>query len=1580
MRNLLFLLTLLISSSFVTAQEFIQTYPDAGARSMKITKPSNFFNILTQNDETNAWNALNISESTGDVISINQAADNSLQRHLAHSFFYELDTIQNSTDKDIQYSKYQPNGTLVWQRTLDLDLDNFGLCVIPTNDDNLLLGGVTQVGSDTLQRIFLTKMTQDGDVLWHRILPKSATKYDSILGYIIGLDGETYTLKEVGLNKIYPTKDGGYLIRNNHGYNGGGVLGAYNNWIKTDAYGRVLWSNSILIGSKNINNPVPSTGYTQYANGMVDSWEDGSVVIGFDTKIGTSQSSSAPIIKFNSVGETVFSKYYNGHSWTNDNHGIMARPNGGVFHVLYHGDLASSAIGMTRNAVTVFGYSPNADDSDYLPDANYILDFPENGFINSNTQEFTSVDEFAIHDFYVVDDNKFLIAGAINDENTNFYDYSSYEEGTGGTPFAALYDLTQECNTYEKDFAFFGEYEGHTYFLSEVAYPLEEMEGVAASIGGYLASINSKGENDFLNDEALGSTAIIGLSDTTTEGEFAWANGEPVDFTNFSDCLPDCENTEDLDYVQMDFGNGIWSFANNTTGTYRFVIEVDCAGPTELLPDLTIESTTPLPSATAAGNIVPFELEISNYGSADQSGTFNVNAYLSLDGSLSTDDYAVGTVEMSDIVMTTTQNIEFSINIPTDIMANFYHLIFAVDADETIVETTEENNFHIASDFATYNPNNTIEVLSTGIDIRFNFLNVASGTMVQGEDYLYPVSISNYGSEDLTQPIKIGIYNKYGFPYLSTGEQILAADQWGEFILTELPAGVTDTIQIPVPVPADAVYGSYPRLYFYADYDNQLEEIREDNNFLSTYTSLNLTGDSYIEFAIENIQGFPNTLAQGETFDLSFDVVNTGTLPADGEFTVNLSLANDSWSSAFFGYDKNFTLSNLAPGGVQNISTTLTVAPHSYTLNNYRVRFIIDTENTITEASEQNNTIMSSQSATITESPNPDLSLSNLTEIADTLTQGDVVFFYFDVENLGEEVAAGEYNIKMYLQPYSYFNLEYESTYLEVGIIQTGFTPPGVIPGVYAGITIPEGFPTGDYYINIVMDANDDIEEKNESNNYISEPVYIKSITDDFAWELECPEDIVVQIGNETEVIVDWDIADISTANNCSEDLTIDVFGQSLGFCPGGLFPVGVDTIEYGIAGFCFDTYAEASCQFTVTVVSHPIITVEETVTLCAGETYDGTEYFENDIISETVVYPDFDSVFVTNIIVLETFETTVNQSSCNPDDVGTFTQLLIAQNGCDSLVTTEIIFSESAESNLIEELCTGESIMVNGTIYDADNTTGTETFPMGSVNGCDSLVNVDLTFIEVTEGQFTTAFCPGESILINGTIYDFDNQTGQEVFPNGSQSGCDSILNVALFFGENTAGNFSTSLCPGESIEINGTIYNENNQTGTEILDVQNQYGCDSTLNVTIELLEEYNLDVGISLTEGGTYNDQVILNDTLIIENYTSIDGCDSIVNVMIDIMTAVGNENQLENESALTLFPNPAKNNEVNVILETALQGGWHIQVMNTLGQLISSQKININTGTHSLKIKDLASGTYFVSAEREGSRLVRKLVVL
>ena len=1460
--KILFPLFILLSTFFIPlqAQEIFRTYPAAGKQAVKIETNETGFNLHLNDPENDSKTLLQLSPA-GDILSSHTTPPGTLQRSYAHGFYYRIDTLQTADDTDIQYTKYDADGTQIWQRTLVMPLDNYGLRIIPTEDDNLLLGGVTQVGADSLHRIFLAKMNQNGEVLWHNIIPKWATRHDLVLGYILGLtDSNMYPLKEPSLNKIYPLKNGGYLLKNSFGYNGGGVLRLSHNWIKTDAYGNVVWTNDILVGSKNIGTPTPSTGYSELQHNFVDSYPDGSVVITYNDKIGTASYSAAPIVKYNAAGEEEYSNNWGGgHAWRKINYGGAARPDGGFFQVMYDENLHQYGIGLQRNDLTVFGFMPNPDNTGYLPDANFVLDFAQNGYYDSATSAYQSATSYHINDIIALSNTKFAICGELSGENN--------PNAVDRVPFFAVYDLAEECDSYEKDFVFLGEYGGHTYFAGAGALTLPEALTAAEDLGGYLVSVNSPGENAFLNSKALGGRVLTGLNDTAEEGNFVWPDGNPLNYTNFIDCYPDCEDTPESDYIALDMSTGAWNFAKPLGDIYQFVVEVECMPGAELLPDLALNAVENTPRTATPGFGFSYSAEVANLGGAAQSGDFAVNVYLSADAELSAEDVQVGTQTSDDLAINEIQSFTVQVNVPSELETGFYYLILAADSDNTIAENKETNNFLVLPD--------RIEVQSPGIDLAINYLYDGSQSLaVQGEDLIIPVSVSNLGSEDLSAPVKIGIFSKQGFPYLSNPAQILALDFAGEYLLEELEAGVTDTLLIPVPIPLNAEVGQSLHYYFYLDYDNQLAEIKEDNNYRTNFTSYNVTGDNFVELFTQNIQYLSGSATQETTYQFTFDVVNDGTLPAAGDFIIEAALASDIYISQYEEEVEFITVSNLQPGEVRTLTANVPVPAWKNSPGNFRPRLEVDYADVFSESNEQNNILMGTENVPINAAVNPDLRLDNLTETPDTVTQGEVFFFYFDLHNDGDELAAGDYNIKMYLRRFPYYNFHFGAEgWEEVGIIQTGNTPPGSIPGVYGGITVPEDFPAGDWHLLLLADSEADIAELNEDNNYLTVPLHVLSSAADFAWELTCPEDITVEIGNAYEATVGWDESQIFASDNCEDELTQVTLGQSEGMCPGGLFPVGTDTISYGISGFCHDTYAEATCTFLVTVDNHPIFVAEEEVSLCAGDSYEGEVYFADAVLTDTVAYADFDSVFITRINVLEVFETTLELSSCNPDDVGTYTQVLTAQNGCDSLVVTTVTYSES------------------------------------------------------TEYELSASFCTGESITVNGTVYDAENPTGQEIFPDANQFGCDSILNVALTFYE---------------------VYNE---------------------------------EINLTLQEGEFYMGVPLFADTLIIENYLSINNCDSVVTVNIEI-EPLSIRDVSEAEFELTVFPNPTDGNTVTVSLQNTSRAG-RLTVYNALGQAVHQQKQadwqTITANTFALKINGLRSGTYFVTVETEGKVLTRRLTV-
>jgi len=105
--------------------------------------------------------------------------------------------------------------------------------------------------------------------------------------------------------------------------------------------------------------------------------------------------------------------------------------------------------------------------------------------------------------------------------------------------------------------------------------------------------------------------------------------------------------------------------------------------------------------------------------------------------------------------------------------------------------------------------------------------------------------------------------------------------------------------------------------------------------------------------------------------------------------------------------------------------------------------------------------------------------------------------------------------------------------------------------------------------------------------------------------------------------------------------------------------------------------------------------------------------------------------------------------------------------------------------------------------VYDEANPSGVEVVANGAATGCDSIIRVDLSFGAAVEEAIELSLCEGEQIEVNGTIYDIDNPSGTEVIEGGAASGCDSIIVVDLDFNERPAGSLEgpSSVCAGDSV-----------------------------------------------------------------------------------------------------------------------------------------------------------------------------------
>ena len=133
----------------------------------------------------------------------------------------------------------------------------------------------------------------------------------------------------------------------------------------------------------------------------------------------------------------------------------------------------------------------------------------------------------------------------------------------------------------DDNMVYLGNYNGHDYYAVE-----EEMDWWGAndnawSMGGYLATINTPGENWFLlnslNENYLDIYRWIGLHDYNMDGTgWGWVTGEPLGYSNWSEGEPSTYNGTMIEACAEFFGE--WN-DTDCDGSMRSIVELGSTQP-----------------------------------------------------------------------------------------------------------------------------------------------------------------------------------------------------------------------------------------------------------------------------------------------------------------------------------------------------------------------------------------------------------------------------------------------------------------------------------------------------------------------------------------------------------------------------------------------------------------------------------------------------------------------------------------------------------------------------------------------------------------------------------------------------------------------------------------------------------------------------------------------------------------------------------------------------------------------------------------------------------------------------------------
>ena len=380
----------------------------------------------------------------------------------------------------------------------------------------------------------------------------------------------------------------------------------------------------------------------------------------------------------------------------------------------------------------------------------------------------------------------------------------------------------------------------------------------------------------------------------------------------------------------------------------------------------------------------------------------------------------------------------------------------------------------------------------------------------------------------------------------------------------------------------------------------------------------------------------------------------------------------------------------------------------------------------------------------------------------------------------------------------------------------------------------------------------------------------------------------------------------LTGANGCDSTvlLTLNVLptqstSLSATICEGGSFDYnGQSLTTAGDFDFVFESENGCDSTVTINVTVLPVAKTSIAAILCDGDAYD----YNGEMLSDAGDY-DFvfdaangcDSIVTVSVTVLPLLSSTASATLCtgsvyvfNGDSLsaaGIYQYTFTSSNGCDSTATLVLEFADFFETNLQASICAGESYVFGNDTLDAS---GDYQLALIAQGGCDSLVNLALTVLPLSESTSDVSICSGGSYDFNGLNLT-DNGTYTALLTGSN--GCDStaILNLTVLPVQNTS--VEATICANETYAFNGETLSD---AGTYTADLTGVNGCDSIVVLTLNVLPIQSGSLSASICANQTYDfdGQILLQAGTYTAVLAGANGCDSTVTLTLEVLPLAQN----------------------------------------------------------------------------------------
>ena len=345
--------------------------------------------------------------------------------------------------------------------------------------------------------------------------------------------------------------------------------------------------------------------------------------------------------------------------------------------------------------------------------------------------------------------------------------------------------------------------------------------------------------------------------------------------------------------------------------------------------------------------------------------------------------------------------------------------------------------------------------------------------------------------------------------------------------------------------------------------------------------------------------------------------------------------------------------------------------------------------------------------------------------------------------------------------------------------------------------------------------------------------------------------------------------------------------------CQGATYSFA--NLELMSAGIYRDTLTSQNGCDSILILQLSILDfLEETITatICEDATYpfDNQELSTSGIYRDTLTsVMGCDSIVILDLTVVDQIEVSVSESICEGEEFdfngrivdaqGLYFDTLSTQMGCDSIIELVLGFSNYLRADMIVEICQGESFLF-GDIDLTQEGIYMDTIPQ--VLTCDSIIELKLNVLDVMETTTVEIICEGEFFPFDGQMLSLsgvyqDTLTGV--------NGCDSIVAVDLTVISKDGHSITESICEGGQYDFNGQLLTAE---GIYKDTLTNQMGCDSIVELVLGFSNYLRADLEVILCEGESYffSNMNLNQEGLYIDTISNSTSCDSIISLFLEI----------------------------------------------------------------------------------------------